>query len=467
MPNIEFLGAVNTVTGSKMVITNDSKRVMLDCGMYQGRKDDAYLRNKYFGEDTPSVDNCILSHAHIDHSGMLPVLVNKGLAGRIYSTPPTRDLCRHMLKDSVAVFTKELPIISKLLKKRKINEQVHPLYSIDDVDECIGRFSTVDYDEETKISNGISFSFHDSCHILGSASVRVSLEEHGVTSNVWYTSDIGDGKSILCNEPKIPQEVDNLIIETTYGNKTREEEDVAQKIMQHINDAKRRGGKIVIPAFSVGRMQTMILIVHKLYLLGLIPEIPVYVDSPLGVKVTKLYEKYEDQVNDETINFFRDKGINPFEWKMVKYISDMQDSQEIAESEDPCIIISASGMCEGGHVREHIKHVVGDKNSTVLFVGYNAYETLGRRLQESSGTVKIDNKIYRVRCKIETVSGLSAHADLEYIVNYVESVVSSNSIKNIFLVHGDPDAVKNVKHVLNNKGITNVVIPELGKKYDL
>lgn len=467
MSNIMFLGACNEVTGSKMIVESNNKKVMLDCGMVQGKKDYAYLKNKYFDEDTPRVDNCILSHSHIDHSGMLPSLVKHGFTGNIYSTPATRDLCNHMLKDSVTVFTKELPIISKLLRKKKIKEHVEPLYSIEDVESCMYKFKTVDYDIDTEISDGISFSLHDSCHILGSASMKINLEENGVSSKLWYTSDIGHDRGLLCNTPKTPLDVDYMVIETTYGNKKREEEDITQKIMRNINDAHKRGGRIVIPAFSVGRMQTMILIIHKLYLLGMIPEIPVYVDSPLGLKVTKLYEKYEEQVNEETIAFFRDKGLDPFEWNMIKYIKDMSDSMDVARSDEQCIVISASGMCEGGRVREHIKYVVGDKKSTVLFVGYNAHETLGRRLQECTGQVKIDNANYRVRCKIESVSGLSAHADLDYLVNYVIDVVANNSIKNIYLVHGDPDAVKNVKRVLNEKGITNVVIPELGKKYDL
>lgn len=467
MSTIEFHGAVNTVTGSKFIVSNKDAKVLVDCGMYQGYKDEAYLQNKYFNEDTPIVTDCILSHAHIDHSGLLPVLVKKSFVGNIHSTHATRDLCRYMLPDSVNVFDKELPIIKKILRKKRINERVEPLYDHDDVKMCMDRFITHDYDEMVTLRDGLSFSLHDSCHILGSASVRLNVTENNISHRIWYTSDIGHDSALLTNEPMVPQDIDYLVIESTYGNKKREEEDVAQKVMNAINDASRRGGRIVIPAFSVGRMQTLLLIVHKLHLMGMIPNIPIYVDSPLGVKVTRLYEKYSDHINEETMKFFTDNNINPFQNSMIRYVTEMKDSMDIATSDEPCIIISASGMCEGGHIREHLKYTVGDKNSTVLFVGYNAEGTLGRRLQENNGNVKIDAKEYRVRCKVESISGLSAHADLDYLVQYVENVVSSNALKKIFLVHGDPDAIKNVKKVLNSKGIDNVVIPKLREKYEL
>ena len=318
MSNIEFHGAVNTVTGSKFIVSTDKERVLVDCGMYQGDKAESYLKNKNFKEDMPYVTDCILSHSHIDHSGLLPSLVQGGFAGNIYSTPATYDLCRHMLKDSVAVFTKELPIISKILRKKRIKETVEALYSVDDVDECLNRFITSDYGETVKLKKDIEFGLYDSCHILGSASVRLNVKENNISHRIWYTSDIGHDSSLLCNEPEIPQDIDYLVIESTYGNKKREEEDVTQKVMQAINDAHKRGGRVVIPAFSVGRMQTLLLIVHKLHILGMIPNIPIYVDSPLGVKVTHLYEKYEDQLNEDTINFFRDNGLDPFEGSMIK-----------------------------------------------------------------------------------------------------------------------------------------------------
>jgi metallo-beta-lactamase family protein len=372
-----------------------------------------------------------------------------------------------MLRDSVEVFTKELPIIRKIFKKNGIKEVVSPLYDTEDVDHCMNQFFPVDYERDYKLNSKMSFSFHDSCHILGSASVKINVTENNIKHRVFYTSDLGHNKSLLCEEPTIPQDIDYLIIESTYGNKKRFEEDVYNKTIEYVNDAFKRGGRVIIPAFSVARMQTMILILHKLHILGLIPDITIYVDSPLGVKVTKLYEKYESTIKQETLKFFKDLNINPFNDTMIQYVTSMEDSKLLAESGEPCVIISASGMCEGGHVREHLKFTVEDQKSTVLFVGYNAIETLGSRLQYNNGAVTIDGESYRVRCKIETISGLSAHADLDYLLGYIENVVASNAIKKIFLVHGEPDSVKNVQRLLKQKGITNVVIPELGEQYKL
>jgi len=468
MAYLEFLGACETVTGSKFIVSNSKKKILLDCGMVQGHKDDAYLENLEFSKNTPDVDYCILSHSHIDHSGMLPSLVKNGYTGPIYSTPATRDLCSHMLRDSVAVFTKELPVINRMLKKKKKHIQTSLLYTTDDVANCMEHFKTIPYDTQEELSEGIKVSLHDSCHILGSSSIRMDITEDNVNHRVWYTSDIGDDDSKLSHKLKTPQDIDYLIIESTYGNKKkREDEDIQQLMMDYIIDAYKRGGKLIIPAFSVARMQTIIVIIHKLHLMGLIPDIPVYVDSPLGVKVTKLYTKYEDLLNTDNLRYFTDTNIDPFNGEMIEYISSMDESTAIAQQTEPCIVISASGMCEGGHIREHLKYTVGDKNSTVLFVGYNAEGTLGRRLQESNGQATIDGKQYRVRCKIETIKGLSAHADIESLVNYVRDVVSTNDIKNIFLVHGEEDSIHNMKHRLNSLGITNVIIPKINTKYQL
>ena len=467
MSKIEFRGACSEVTGSKMIISNNDTKVLLDCGMFQGKKVESYIKNRDFKYDIPDVDYCILSHAHIDHSGLLPSLVAGGYDGKIYSTPATKDLCKHMLADSVSVFTKEIPVIRKMLKRAKIHTQADPIYDIDDVAHCMDRFTAIDYRTKTLLTKDISFSFHDSCHILGSASIKLNVTNYNTTNKIWYTSDIGHDHSLLSNTPKIPEGIDTLIIESTYGNKQRDSEDSLQEVMDVIIDAYKRGGKVLIPTFSVARMQTLLLLIHKLHVLGMIPNIPVYVNSPLGVKVTHLYEKYEDSLNTEIINFFKDKGLQPFNGPSIHYISDAQESATLAASDEPMIILSASGMMEGGFVREHAKFILPDRNSTILFVGYNGDGTLGRRIQDSSGTVTIDAEPVRIRSKVETLHGFSAHADLDFIINYIESVVETNHIKKIFLVHGDPDAISNVKYILKTKGITNVVIPEVNKEYKL
>jgi len=464
MPKIEFRGACSEVTGSKMIISDNDTKVLLDCGMFQGKKVDSYIKNRDFKDDIPDVDFCILSHAHIDHSGLLPSLTAGGYSGPIYSTPATKELCKHMLADSVSVFSKEIPIIRKMLKRAKIHTQADPIYDIDDVAHCMDKFIPIDYRTKTHLTDNISFSFHDSCHILGSASIKLNVSNY---NKIWYTSDIGHNHSLLSNAPKVPEGINTLIIESTYGNKKREKEDSLQEVMDVVIDVYKRGGKLLIPTFSVARMQTLLLLIHKLQVLGMIPNIPVYVNSPLGVKVTHLYEKYEDSLNPDIIQFFKERGLQPFSSSNIKYISDAQESTILATKDETMIILSASGMMEGGFVREHAKHILPDPKSTILFVGYNGEGTLGRRIQDSNGMVTIDGENVRIRGKVETLHGFSAHADLDYIINYVEEVLRYNNVKNIFLVHGEKDAIENVKNILHKKGITNVVIPEVNTEYKL
>jgi len=467
MSKIEFRGACSEVTGSKMIISNNTTKVLLDCGMFQGKKIESYVKNREFKDNIPDVDYCILSHAHIDHSGLLPSLVSGGYNGKIYSTPATNDLCKYMLADSVSVFSKEIQLIRKMLKRAKIHIQADPIYDIDDVSKCMDRFVSVDYRHKTYLTNDISFSFHDSCHILGSASIKLNVTNYNNTNKIWYTSDLGHDHSLLSNSPKIPEGIDTLIIESTYGNKKRNKEDSLQEVMDIVVDVYKRGGKLLIPTFSVARMQTLLLIIHKLQILGMIPELPIYVNSPLGVKVTHLYEKYEDSLNKDIINFFKEKGLQPFSSNNIHYITDAHESEILATKDGSMIILSASGMMEGGFVREHAKHILPDKHSTILFVGYNGDGTLGRRIQESNGAVTIDGEHIRVRSKVETLHGFSAHADLDNIIKYIEGVVEWNHIKNIFLVHGESEAITNIKDILHKKGITNVIIPEINTEYKL
>ena len=466
MATIEFIGACGEVTGSKIIIESNGKKLLLDCGMVQGRKDIAYLQNKEFSENIPCVDNVCISHSHIDHSGLLPSLT-KNFSGKIYTTQSTKELCSNMLKDSVTVFTREIPVIKSMLARKNIHTTIEPLYTEQDVDTCLSYFKTQPYDTPFSIDDNTTIRFDDSCHILGSASTHITINEYTIPYKIYYTSDIGHNYSILCNEPKVPLDIDYLIIESTYGNKRRIKTDIYSDIANYIIDAYKRKGKVIIPAFSVGRMQTIIIILHKLHILGMIPDIPIFVDTPLGVKVTNTYMNHEDELNHETVKFFTDKGLSPLHFNNINYVNSSTESMSEINKCESCIILSSSGMCDGGRVVEHIKNNVSDKNSTILFVGYNAKGTLGRELQEHKGSVVINNEKYRVNCKIKSVDGLSAHADLEYLLYYIKSCASLNNIKQIYLVHGEKDALQNLKTELNNIGIHNVCISEKNKIYEL
>lgn len=469
MPNLEFLGATQCVTGSKIIISDENTRVMMDCGASQGNKVESYKLNKEFNDNIPqNINSIIISHAHQDHVGLTPCMVKGGYKGKIYSTKATRDLSNYMLADSANVMLKELQILTRLMPKPKKGEELTVLYDEHDVNMTLCQFQTEDYEKDVELSKSVKFSFHDSCHILGSASIKLTATEHNIPYRVYYTSDLGHNRSILSNEPSAPQDIDYLIIESTYGNKAQDTNtDIYQEVMNVILSAYQRGGNVLIPAFSVARLQTILIIIHKLYVLGMIPFIPVYVDTPLGVKATSVYEKYIDELNDETMKFFKDKNINPFRSTLITYLAGGSDCLHLMDKEEPHIILSSAGMLGGGKIIEHAKNIIDDKKSTILFVGYNAHETLGRRIQENTGTVTIEGEKYNVRAKIETITGLSAHCDLNYLLTYIENCVSQNALKQIFLVHGEPESTANVKLELAKRNITNVTIAERNKVYKL
>ncbi len=468
MNSIRFYGAVDEVTGSKIEVTSWKDSVLMDCGSFQGHRDSSYLANKKFPEENINPNFVILSHAHIDHAGMIPALVKHGYSGNIYSTPATYDLCKHMLPDAAKVMEKDLPIISKMLARSGHKQNVDVLYDEKDVSDSLKQFVAVPYGEKVKLTEEIEFELTDNCHILGSASVKLTVDQKGRKHKIWYTSDLGHDKSILSNKPVYPQDITHLIIETTYGNKSTIPGDPVQALLDNIVMTYRRKGKIIIPAFSIHRMQTIILILHKLYRENALPNIPIYVDSPLGNKVTGLYGKYKDHLNEETMDYFTRQGLDPFVFDGLTYINDIADTMLVSKSSDPCIIISASGMCEGGMVRTYLKDNIQNSLNHVLLVGYSASGTLGRRLLEGRNEqVIIDGEKYIAKCQTTYIEGFSAHAYLDYLLDYVDKVAELNKLKKIYLIHGEPDAVRNVKNLLQERGHKNIIIPKKGYEYKL
>jgi len=468
MNSISFYGAVDEVTGSKILINSWRHSVLLDCGAFQGRRDESYLANKEFYNEDIRPDHVILSHSHLDHSGMLPALYKNGYNGNVYCTAATKDLAKYMLPDAVKVMEKDLPIVAKMLARSGQKNNVDMIYDAKDVSSILSKFVEVPYLEDRQLTDEIGFKLVDNCHILGSASVKLTVDQKGTKHKIWYTSDLGHDHSVLSNQPVIPQDITHLIIETTYGNKNRSTNDPIQEILDSVVSTFRRGGKTIIPAFSVHRMQTIILILHKLYRENAMPDIPIYVDSPLGNKVTGLYSKYQDELNEDTIKYFTDQGFDPFNFPNLTYINDMAETNRVSKSSDPCIILSASGMCEGGMVRAYLKDNITSPINNVLLVGYTAQGTLGRRLLEHRNEpVVIDGEKYMAKCQTSYIEGFSAHADIEYLLDYIDKASDNSKIKKIYLIHGEEDSVRNVKRRLELKGYKNVVIPEKGKSYKL
>lgn len=456
----------DNVTGSNILINSRNKKILLDYGMYQGPKDESYLKNQKIYESKFIPDHLIVSHAHIDHSGNIPILTSNGYNGKIFATPQTYELCKHMLKDSAKVAAKEMPIISRQLRNKGIKTKVFPLYTEEDVNYCfLKNWKLTEYNTPTKIEDNVEFTFFDSCHILGSASIQINVKDK-TKHRIYYTADLGHDSSMICNEPVVPQGIDYLICESTYGLRKRDiNYDVEQNLINYVTDAFKRGGRVLIPAFSVGRMQNMILVLHKLHVLGLIPNIPIYVDSPLSIKVTELYDRYRDTINDEFMEFFKSRNLEPFNSPCLNYLEPLDDI--LQKSNHPCVILSSSGMADGGKVRTHIPTILEDKNSTICFVGYNAPSTTGYLIENHQGKVSIDGISIRVKCKIEKIENLSAHADQTYLRKYINKANELNYLKTVFLIHGDKEAKLTLKKLLEQDGVKNIIIPELGEIYNL
>jgi metallo-beta-lactamase family protein len=463
MNSLTFKGAVNEVTGSKIEIRSYQHTLLMDHGLVQGHRDQAYIQNREFALNPLNPDFCVLTHSHLDHSGLLPTLNNVP----IYATHATTELCKYMLPDALKVMTKDLDVIKRMFKRKKIKMVVEPLYTEEQVESCIHNFKSIDYEKWTRLTPEIKFKLLDSCHILGSASVEVDINQRGTHHRVYYTSDLGHDKSLLHHTPKVPQNITHLIIETTYGNKTRSKKNPQDQILDDIWQTYKRGGRIIIPAFSVARTQSIILMLHKLYRENALPDIPIYADSPLGNNVTEVYARHKELLNQETLEYFERQGFDPFHFPNLEYVNDMERTEAISKGSDPCIIISSSGMAEGGKIREYLKDNIGGKKNHVCFVGYCAEGTLGERLQNTGGLVSIDGRNRRVRCTVDYVEGFSSHADVDYIIDYIERASKLNKLKTIYLVHGEKNSSENVKKILEQKGYTNVVIPEKNKEYKL
>jgi len=434
---IEFIGGARTVTGSQHLLHINGKKILLECGLFQGRRSETYDKNKNFKFNPAEIDVMILSHAHIDHSGNIPNLVSKGFNGLIYATSATVDLCQIMLRDSAHLQEKDIEWVNKKRKKKNESE-IEPLYTLEDVEKAMGQFVGVQYNRTIDLFPGIRFTFQDAGHILGSAGVFLEIEKSdGKKINLGFSGDIGRPDSPVIRTPDALRDLDVLIMESTYGNRLHSPaEEVEEELSKTINEVVDRGGKIVIPAFAVGRTQTIVYMLHKLFDQNRIPEIPIYVDSPLAVDATTVFRSHPECLDRETYRVFLQDGEDPFGFSRLKYIKKTEESKELNEKTGPMIIISASGMAEGGRVLHHLSNNIGNPKNLILFVGYAASHTLARKIMDGDEKVNIFGEGYEVRAKIKKMDYFSAHADQKELLDYLR-LNSPDRLKNIFLVHGD------------------------------
>ena len=461
---IQFFGAAQTVTGSQHLLIINDKKILLDCGLFQGRRKDTYEKNKNFKFDPKEIDAMILSHAHIDHSGNTPHLVKDGFSGPIYATSATIDLCKIMLEDSAYLQQRDIEWLKKK-KKKHIPEE--PLYSIEDVEETIQKFVPVEYNSATEIFPGIVAYFQDAGHILGSAGILLEIEEDGKKLRFGFSGDIGRPEMPIIRNPDFFRDLDILIMESTYGNRLHTQTDeVEEEVAKVVKEVFDRRGKIIIPSFAVGRTQLLVYVLHKLFDQNRIPEIPIYVDSPLAVKATKVFEEHPECFDRETNRIFLESGEDPFGFGRLKYITTVDQSKELNEIKDPMIIISASGMAEGGRVLHHLANNIGNPKNLVLFVGYAAEHTLARRIMDGIEKVNILGEKHSVKCEIKTMDYFSAHADQNELIDYLR-LNPTNRLKNIFLVHGEEEQALPLREKILEKGYKNVDFPLSGEKFVL
>jgi metallo-beta-lactamase family protein len=455
---IRFLGGVRTVTGSMHLIETEQGSVLLECGMFQGRREEANRRNRNLPREARHADAVILSHAHIDHSGALPSLVRTGWKGRIHVTPATADLCDLMLRDAAAIQEKDAEYLNRHLTGA---DRVEPIYEERDVEQTLRRFSTHEYGKEFEPVPGVTARFADAGHILGSAVVHLTVREKSGTTRLLFTGDLGRSGMPLIRDPEPGGPSDIVISESTYGNRDHEPpEDTEKRLFEVVDRTAKRGGRVLIPAFAVGRTQSIIYFLHRLRAAGRLGDIPIYVDSPMAVKATRIFSDHGDLFDTEAREFVQGRG-RLFSSARTAYVSETSESRRINDLEGPAVIISASGMCEAGRVLHHLRHTLSNPANTVLFVGYQAEHTLGRRILEKQNEVRVLGDMFDVRCEIARLNGLSAHADRGGIAKYIHSL--GPAPRSIYLVHGDLDRCEALRDHLATTGLPGAVVPEQGQ----
>lgn len=457
---ITFHGAAGTVTGSKHVITlENNQKLLLDCGMFQGFGKDTYALNKDFGFKASEIDMLFLSHTHIDHSGLIPALVKQGFNGKIYCTPATFDLCKIMLADSAYIQEADARHINKKLKKQE-KPLITPLYTIDDVNKALTLFETVKYDVELKISDFIKVTFTDNGHILGSATVNLKILEGSQTKTIAFTGDIGRYNQPLLQNPHSFPPADVIICESTYGNRLHDDMEKTEGYILNavIKTCKEKRGKLIIPAFSLGRTQEVVYALNKLDLHGLLPDVKIFIDSPLSLNATNVMRDYVGNLNKSVQRFVQERE-DPFGFEDVVYISSREESQQLNEIKEPCIIISASGMAEAGRIKHHLMHNISDSKNTIMIVGYAEKESLSGKLRNGEKVVRIFGDEYDVNADVIVVESFSAHADYKGIIQFL-SCQDPETVQKIFLVHGEEEAQNHLKEELKNSNFSNIYIPK-------
>jgi metallo-beta-lactamase family protein len=466
---ITFHGAARTVTGSQHLIEVNGRQILLDCGLYQGKRQDAFQRNRTLPFDAGRVDVMVLSHAHIDHSGNIPNLVKSGFKGDIYATFATRDLCGAMLLDSAHIQETDAQYVNK--KRARTGEPpIEPLYTQQDATAALHSFHAVGYERQTQIMPGVTLTYLDAGHMLGSGIVILNIEDRDANRDVTlvFSGDLGQPGLPILRDPSTVDRADILIMESTYGDRLHATFADSEKDLQRIViETYRNGGKLIVPAFAVGRTQEIVYALHKMWIDRKIPHMPIYVDSPLAVNVTSVFAMHPEAYDEETREFLLGhKGItNPFGFQDLHYTRSVDESKELNFLREPAVIISASGMAESGRIQHHLVNNIEDPKNTVLIAGYQAENTLGRRIQEKEPKVKIFGEMHNLRARVETITGFSGHADRKGLLTWAEAI--KKKPVRTFLVHGEDSGLNGLAQGLKDEvGFERVEIPDLHQSFN-
>lgn len=458
---IIFLGGTKSVTGSMHILESEGKKVLIDCGLFQGRREESNQRNKSLPFEPQTIERMVLSHAHLDHSGNIPTLVKNGYRNTIYSTFATRDLCLLMLRDSANLQEKDAEYLNKRNEKKGA-QIISPLYTVEEAEKSLEQFKGIAYNRFFYITPNVRVTFYDAGHILGSALSYFEVFENGKKTRILYAVDLGRKKMPILKDPFQVKDIDYLILESTYGSRLHDDfSTTAERLAQTINRTYQRGGKIIVPAFALERTQEIIYCLHLLEKEGRIPKLPVYVDSPLAVNVTEVFKLHPECFDKET-KMILEKEENPFGLKRITYITDPEESKKLNRLDESCMIISGSGMCEGGRILHHLKNNIEDPRNTILVVGYMAENTLGRRIVEKYPEVKIFGEEYNLESEVVVLNSFSAHADKNELLLYAEQ--AQKNLKGVFLVHGEEKESQALKESIESVGIQNVRIPDRGEE---
>ncbi len=472
---VTFFGATKTVTGSNFLVEGAGRKFLVDCGLYQGSTKEEIKNNEPFPYNIEDIDFMLLTHAHIDHSGRIPKLYKEGFRKTIFATNATCDLCAIMLPDSGHIQETEAEWKNRK-RIRRGEEPIVPIYDAETAAKSLELFKGVAYDQIIEIDDDIHIRFNDAGHMLGSAIIEVWIREDGENKKIVFTGDIGNNDIPLLSEPTMIEDADFLVMESTYGDRLHlESEDKAERFLQIVTDTIRQGGTVVIPSFAVGRTQEILFELNKIKdtpkdtaefdkRFEILMNTPVYVDSPLAISATEVFRENMNLFDESTQQLIK-RGDNPLEFPGLKFTQTVDESKELNESNESCIIISASGMCEVGRIKHHLKHNIWNPKNTILFVGYQALGTLGRKIVDGAKNIKLFGEEVSVNARVEYIEGYSGHADQQGLLNFIYSFIKKP--EHIFLVHGEEQGQKILKEKIIENTDLPVTIPDYGETYEL